>query len=663
MVEPPPGVPSAPEGPSWGHRVKHWLFGKPRNLQEAGLVHRLSLAAFLAWVGLGADGLSSSCYGPEEAYRTLGSHTYLAIGVAAMTAFTVVLIALAYSRIIEEFPHGGGGYVVASKLLGERVGAVSGCALVVDYVLTIAVSIAAACDALFSFLPGHWHAFKVAAEVTLILALCVLNIRGVKESVLTLAPIFLLFLFLHAILVVGGVASHLGQALQVAQNLKVSFASGLTSLGAWGTVALFFHAYSMGGGTYTGLEAVANGLPMMREPRVHTGKRTMLYMAASLSFTAAGLMVCYLLWGVEPLSGKTLNAVLVEKVAGSWGLGPTFSIATLLSEGALLVVAAQTGFLDGPRVLANMAVDSWVPHRFAALSERLTTRNGILLMGTLSLAALVYTHGDVRHLVVMYSINVFLTFTLSMLGMLKLWLRRRQTLGWRAKAALFGGGFFLCGSILLITVVEKFREGGWLTLVVTAGCVSLCFLVRGHYRGMAAKLAELDQSLLSIPYPERGLPQPLDTSKPTAAFLVASYSGLGVHTLMNALRFFPGHFHNLVFLSVAVVDSGAFKGGGELDNLRQRQQAMLEQYVALAQKLGFAATSRLAVGTDVVAEAEALCLEVVREFPRTVCFAGHLIFRRERWYYRYLHNQTAFALQKRLQWQGIPVVVLPVRVY
>ena len=137
---------------------------------------------------------------------------------------------------------------------------------------------------------------------------------------------------------------------------------------------LFIHAYSLGGGTYTGIEAVSNGLPIMREPRVQTGKRTMLYMAISLAFTAAGLIVCYLLWDIRHVEGKTMNAVLARSFAGTSPLGDTFMILVLVSEGALLVVAAQAGFVDGPRVLANMAVDSWMPHRFAALSDRLVDR-------------------------------------------------------------------------------------------------------------------------------------------------------------------------------------------------------------------------------------------------------------------------------------------------
>ncbi|HNX48974.1 MAG TPA: amino acid permease, partial [Thermoanaerobaculaceae bacterium] len=171
-------------------RLKRTVFGKPRDLHDRHLFEHLSLVALLAWVGLGADGLSSSSYGPDEAFRTLGTHTYLAVAIAALMALTVGVIAAAYSRIIEEFPHGGGGYLVASKLLGPRVGVFSGCALLVDYVLTIAVSIAASCDALFSMLPGEWRATKVEVAIVLVVALTLVNIRGVKESVLILTPIF-----------------------------------------------------------------------------------------------------------------------------------------------------------------------------------------------------------------------------------------------------------------------------------------------------------------------------------------------------------------------------------------------------------------------------------------------------------------------------------------
>ena len=651
------------ERPSLPEQAKRLVFGKPRDLHDRNIFHRLSLIPFLAWVGLGADGLSSSSYGPQEAFGALGTHTFLAVGVAAMTAFTVILIASAYSRIIEQFPHGGGGYVVATKLLGPRAGVLSGSALLVDYVLTIATSIAAAGDAIFSFLPAHWLWAKLPFECLAIVGLTTLNIRGVKESVMVLVPIFLVFLVTHVLVIGGGLLFHPGDVPATVQHVHTGYSQGMTALGAGGLALLFARAYSLGGGTYTGLEAVSNGLPIMREPRVRTAQRTMFYMAASLAFTAAGLLLCYLLWHVQLVPGKTANASLLERMTAGLPFGATFLVITLFSEGALLVVGAQAGFIDGPRVLANMAVDSWAPHRFAALSDRLTTQNGILLMGVTSLAALAYTRGAVSHLIVMYSINVFLTFSLSMFGMLRHWvgqrgapaaLRLRRTL-------LFASGFVLCVTILVVTVLEKFTEGGWLTVVVTAALVTLCFVVRKHYRRAAAIMGRLYAELGDIPASADAPRAEPDPRQPTAVVLVASYSGLGVHTVLNVFRAFPGFYKGLVFVSVGVVDSGDFKGEGAVEELQARTAEMLDRYLELARGMGVPAAARMAVGTDAVDTAERLCLDVTREFPKSTFFLGKMIFQKERWYHALLHNNTALALQKRLQWAGKTMVTLPVR--
>jgi amino acid transporter len=654
------------EPPSLTARVRRLLVGRPRDLQDRRLFHRLSLIPFLAWVGLGADGLSSSSYGPQEAFLALGPHTYLAVGLAIATAGTVIIIAWGYSHIIEQFPHGGGGYVVATKLLGEKAGVVSGSALLVDYVLTITTSIAAAGDALFSFLPPHWQAAKLPAEVLIILGLTTLNIRGVRESVITLTPIFILFLITHVWLIGYGLAAHATQLPATLHAVSSGVHSGLGTLGIVGMLLLGMRAYSLGGGTYTGLEAVSNGLPIMREPKVATGKRTMVYMAASLSIVAAGLLVCYLLWGVTMVPGKTANAVLVEKVASGVPLAGTLVVLTLFSEGALLVVGAQAGFTDGPRVLGNMAVDSWVPHRFAGLSERLTTQNGIVLMGAASLAALLYTRGDIGTLVLMYSINVFITFSLSMFAMMRFWLRSRHQavpLPWLRRALVFALGFVLCVTILGIAIFERFTKGGWVTLVVTGTLVALCFVIRKHYRTTYAKLGQLYDELKSLPEESVAAPRALDPKAPTAAVLVAAYGGLGIHTALNIFRFFPGYFKNLVFLSVGVVDSGGFKGEGAIEELRLKTEESLAQYVELARRIGMPATSRYALGTDAVDAGEKLCLEVAKEFPRVTYFAGKVIFQREAWYQHLLHNETAAAIQKRLQWAGKPVIILPARVH
>lgn len=651
-------------------RLRTWLIGKPRDLTDASVFKHLSLVAFLAWVGLGADGLSSSCYGPPEAFQNLGEHTYLAVFLALMTIGTVLVISTCYSHIIEEFPSGGGGYLVASKLLGSRVGVISGCALLVDYVLTITVSVAAAGDAIVGLLPMHWQQFKLPGEFAAIALLIILNLRGVKESVLALLPIFLLFLATHATVILGAIVLHLPSVTNVASDVVQGVQSGLRNpdFGLWAMLALLLHAYSLGAGTYTGIEAVSNSMPVLREPRVATGKRTMVYMGFSLALTAGGLVISYLLLGIRPSADKTMNHILTESFVtglgfqGHW-FGAAFVLATVLSEGALLVVAAQAGFIDGPRVLANMARDSWVPHWFGNLSERLAMHKGVWLMGGAALAALAYTKGNVATLVIMYSINVFLTFSLSMLGMCRHWIHQRgQNPLWRRRFALFAGGATLCIVILFITVFEKLQEGAWRTLAVTGLAVAICWLIRRYYNTVSSRLRHLDEVLGALPTREQPTMGAPDPKEPTAIVLVGGYSGLGVHTLLNAVRMLPGYFRNMLFVSAAVVDSGSFKGAGAVDELRVHTEDSLAKYVDLARRLGMPSASFMEIGTDAVDELERLCIDVVKKYPRSVVFAGQLVFQKDTWYQRLLHNETAFSLQRRLQWTGVPMVILPTRV-
>jgi amino acid transporter len=667
---------SGTETPAAAERMSIWesswrlVIGRPRDFKDPGVFHKISLAVFLAWVGLGSDAITSSAYGPEECYRALMEHgnaTYLAIFLALAMTATVFVMSYAYSRIIEHFPSGGGGYLVASKLLGEKAGVVSGSALLVDYVLTITVSIASGGDAVFSLLPLQWHIWKLPAEFFVILVLIILNIRGVKESVAPLVPVFLLFLATHAILVLGGVGSHLGEAPRVAREVSAGLSSGLRQYGTWGLFMILMTAYSRGAGTYTGIEAISNGLQIMREPRVLTGKRTMAALAISLAFTAGGILLCYLLFGVHPQDGKTLNGVLVETFSARWQvagipLGKVFVVLTLASEGALLFVAAQTGFIDGPRVMANMAVDSWLPRRFASLSDRLTTKDGVLMLGLAAIALLVFSHGSVDALVVMYAINVFITFSLSQLGMCRLWLaERRQQRPWLRQIVVHVVGLVMCVGILAFTVVLKFRQGAWLTIVVTAALVGLCLVVKAHYRAVARQLALLDADLGSIAGMDGAGGEP-ELAKPTAVLLVGKFGGLGVHSMLSIQRTYPGYFSNLVFVSVAVHDSGTFKGTAEVDAQRRAVDESAQKYVALARSLGWNSACRTAEGLDPVQEATRLCIALSQEYPRVVFFAGKLIWKRETWAQRILHNETAYQVERRLHWKGLAMSVLPVRV-
>jgi len=661
------GPTPAPGGSDEHPTLKDILLGKAKDVEDPSVFHHLSLIAFLAWVGLGADGLYSSSYGPEEAFKALGTHTFLALAMALAMAITVLVISSSYSQIIEHFPYGGGGYMVASKLLGRGAGVVSGSALIIDYVLTITVSVVAGTEAIFSFLPPGLASWKMVVDILALAALTTLNLRGVKESVKVLLPIFIGFLVTHAILIVGVLVSRAYEFPEVAREVKAGYQAGIATLGGVGMLALFLRAYSMGAGTYTGIEAVSNGLAIMREPKVLTGKRTMLLMGLSLTITACGIIVAYLLMHVSHEEGKTMNAVLVERFAGGFApfglrVGDFFVLATLAFEALLLFVAANSGFIAGPRVMANMAVDSYLPHRFAQLSDRLTMQNGVLLMGTASVLALLYTGGNVTQLVIMYSINVFVTFSLSQAGMLRFWYRqrKRQPL-WRRKLTIHVVALVLCVFILGVTVYEKFLEGGWVTLALTGGLIAVCFIIRRHYRTVVVNLKRLDAIKEALPRDERP-PKPLEPKRHTAVLLVGSYAGLGIHSLLNIQRLFAGHFHNFIFVSVGVIDTATFTDLEEVNEVRDRTRSSLEQYVALARRLGLPAEYRMAVGIDATDEAQSLCRQIVKDYPRSVFFAGKLVFEKERWFQRLLHNETAYQLQRRLQFAGLDAMVLPVRI-
>lgn len=652
-------------------KIKNVVIGGELDPRDRSIFHSLSLVAFLAWVGLGADGLSSSCYGPEEAFVALGAHTHLAVFVALASAFTIFIISASYSQIIELFPTGGGGYLVASKLLSPKAGMVSGCALLIDYVLTIAISIASGADALFSFFPAEWVPYKLTFAVIGVGLLTVLNLRGVKESVVPLVPVFLTFVFTHVFVVLYTLATHSANLPQVVSGTAYDVHATLREAGFLGMMVMILKAYSLGAGTYTGIEAVSNGVPMLREPKVQTGKRTMRYMAASLAFMVVGLMLAYLLFGVQKIPGKTLNAALFENLTMGWGERPAsvFIFITLFSEAAILFVAAQAGFLDGPRVLANMALDRWAPTRFAMLSDRFVSMNGVLIMGLSAGLLMMLSRGSVHFLVVLYSINVFITFCLSQLGMVRHWWEERQKgNSWKKKITVNGVGLVLTAFILVSVTILKFHEGGWITLVVTGSLVGLSLLIKRHYNNTLLTLRRLEGLVVStygaafepnIHKDRQATPNP---GAKTAVILVNGFNGLGLHTLFNVIRHFGDTFKNFVFVQVGIIDAGTFKGAAEVEKLEEQCKKDVERYVEFMKRNGFYAEGVTAIANDVVEEVAEIAPKIMKKFPNTIFFGGQLVFPDDTFVSRFLHNYTVFAMQRKFYHQGIPVVILPIRV-
>ena len=416
---------AAPDKPSRKSKIKDPLSWE--TWRHAALV------AVLAWAGVGADSLSSANYGPEEAYKALhhGGHEPLVLWLALITALTVVIISLAYVQIIRLFPNGGGGYKAATRLVHPYAGLLSGSALVVDYSLTIAISVAAASDAMFNLTPVDWLQFKPFVLAGGLGLLLFINLRGVKESVTILAPIVFGFLIIHVALIGMGLMAKSDDLVERVVEAEKHVETVVNGQGLWALIAIMATAYAAGAGTYTGIEALSENAQYLKPPRAQTGARAMALIAVSLGVLAGGIMLLYTVWLPTMVDGRTLNAVVFD--ATLLKLFPDQELVRQIIIGfamvfaaALLLVAASSGFLGGPAVLAWMAIDKWAPHSFAHLSNKLVAQNGVLTMGVAAGLLLLFTGGQVHSLVVLYSINVFLTFSLSITGLVRYNLANRD---------------------------------------------------------------------------------------------------------------------------------------------------------------------------------------------------------------------------------------------
>lgn len=643
-------------------KIKHIIFGAPHNPLNVETRKHISLIALLAWIGLGADGLSSSVYGPEQAFLALGSNTYLGFYVAGMITVTIFIISWVYCQVIELFPSGGGGYKVATRLIGPYAGLVSGVALILGYVLTIALSFASGVDSLFSLLPLSAQHYKLSTEITLIVFLMYLNLRGMKESIKVFTPIFLGFVITHAIMIIYGIGTHWGQ-LTVSMHHSVQQTNqALHSAGSLILLSFLFRAYSLGGGTYTGLEAVANNVSNLAEPRVRTGRWAMLYMALSLSFTAGGTLFLYTLWNVHATPGKTLNAVVFADILQKMPFGHTFLVILLILEAGILFVGANTGFLGGPAVLANMAIDGWVPKRFRNLSSRLVVQNGIVLLAVMALVILVWMQGIVSQLIIIYSSSVFITFTLSMLGVCIYWVTRRKGWFWPFHCLFALFGFFICGAILFTIIFTKFTQGGWISIVINGSIIIIGLLIRNHYRLVKKQIKRLDK-LFYYPLEQKQEFIPaVEPSRPTAVFFVGDSIGEGMHTLLSMRRMFPDYFRNYVFVSIGVVDVNSYESEKALSKMEKKVKQRLQYFVGYTHQLGIPATAYYDFGIDPVAKLEELSDQIVKDFPSSIFFAAKLILKNETAITRLLHNETPMAVQRHLLLRGIRMIILPVQV-
>ncbi len=645
------------------NKLYQLLIGKPFNPLDQRVRKKIALSAFLAWIGLGADGLSSACYGPEQAYLSLGDHTNLAFYLATAIALTVFIISFAYNQVIELFPSGGGGYKVATKLLGTYSGLFAGSALLVDYILTIVISIASGVDAGFSLLPYGFQDYKLFVSAFLILLLIFLNLRGMKESIRFLLPIFIGFLVTHLALILYGFGQRGTHVPHIYHAANHEAQSILVTGGLIFLLATLIRAYSVGGATYTGLEAVSNNVHTLTEPKVTTGKWTMFYMAVSLSLTAGGILFLYMLWNVYPHHGMTLNAVVFDQILGEGRFTHSILMITLLSEAGLLFVSANTGFLGGPAVLANMAIDGWVPRRFRNLSNRLVTQNGVLLMGVAALIILFATDGYVRYILVLYSVNVFIAFSVSLVGLCKHWWQTRKVRrSNRVRLLLAASAAVICVCILTMLIITRFNSGGLVALLITGTVVALCWRTRKYYQAVNKKFKEADKLLIpkSIPEPEK-IPI-FNSNAPTAVLFIGKSVGVGMHTLLWIHRLFPHYFKNFIFVSVGIIDVQSYGAEKQFQYLKRVVKRHLDNFVKYVHTKGHAAYAIVDYGIDPVEKLTQIAERLFHENPNCIFFASNLVFATDHWLVRFLHNDTAFAVQRRLHLEGIMMMILPINI-
>ena len=626
-----------------------------------------SLAVLLAWAGLGANSLSAACYGPENSFLALGGYAELGLPLVLVTVFAVALIALAHMQMLELFPNGGGTYEVATHLLGPRAGLVAGAALLVDYVLAITVSLASGTEALFSLLPLDAHVYKLPLEAALVIILALLNLRGLRLAIWFLLPIVVLFLVVHGALIVYGVSIKVPDVNSVIREASSGIRQLSAASGWMFVISLVVRAYGLGGSTYSGVEAISNNVNLLAEPRVRTGRRTMVCVSASLAFMAAGLILLYSMWRARAVSGETLNASVFSAILGSLGLDQSTTQSMLLAimalEAAILFVAGNSILIFGQSLLAHMASDSWLPHQFRNLSERLVRQNGVVFVSCCALAILVWTGGDLVVLVVYYSITVFLSLALAKAGLVRYWWTQRSKAGaWLPRMIISAVGFVAVMGILYVTVTERFSTGGWATLCLTLAVILGCIAIRRHYEWVDERRQEMD-SQFALSQQEIDDQQPVQArfDGATAVVLTTQRWGPTIHTLLWIQRLFPGHFRNVHLIRAITVDARTVSKPERLAIQAKTASDARVQVQAFCAKFGLYFSYSIAYGTDPVEELTNLAIQAVSEFPDCVCFSNKLIFPPEKRLGEWLHNQTALGLQRRLQSEAIPLVIIPIK--
>ncbi len=473
------------------HRLREILTGPPLPTGRLG-VERLNKVRALA--AFSPDALSSIAYANQEIYLGLAAAgaAGLVYGwpIALSIAGLLAVVALSYAQTIPAYPKGGGSYTVARENLGHGLGLVAAAALLIDYVLTAAVSLTAGVDAITSAFPALWP-YRVTLALLILLIITIANLRGLRESGTVMAVPVYLFLVCYFLMLIYGL---MRAVLDGPGDLVVSAPAAVSPL----TTFLILHAFASGCTALTGIEAISNGIPSFKPPETRNARTTLIVMALFMGMLFLGSIGLTQYFAVTPAPQETILSALATRIFGHGPLYFLIQISTLL----ILSVAANTSFAGFPRLASVMALDRYLPHQFSQLGDRLVYSNGMLALVSLTALLIVAFGGDSHALIPLFAVGVFLAFSLSQGGMVVHWIKLRGR-GWGFKAIINGLGGLTTLAALLVIAVSKFRDGAWIVIILIPLLVAVFQAVNRHYREVANEL-----SMTGLPPSLKPLPEP-----------------------------------------------------------------------------------------------------------------------------------------------------------
>jgi len=598
-------------------KMRRFLIGSPIHSAHH---HQELIPKWKALPVLAADALSSVAYATEEIVIPLALlatlipfATHWLLPIAGAIVVLMFIVAMSYRETIQAYPQGGGAYIVVKENLGQGAGLVAGAALLIDYILTVAVSVSAGVENLISAFP-QFAEVQIFFCVWIILILMTLNLRGMGESSTVFAVPTYFFIGSIGVLIFNGIWHNPHEGMNPIVDV---FQTNYPEIG----IILFLRAFSSGCAALTGIEAVSDAVPLFREPKAKNAKATLLLMVGILATLFFGVSYLVYVHEITHVPGVTLISQLNKIIFGD-GL---FYYAVQTGVVLILFLAASTAYADFPRVASLLSKDRYAPRQFASIGDRLVFSNGIIGLSLIAILLIVFFKGRTHLLIPLYSVGVFLSFTLSQAGMVIRHLKLKQK-GWRKSIALNAFGMFCTAVVLCVVAAFKFTHGAWVVVIIIPAIVYMFHRIHVHYVMFAR---EISQSHYSMPVCE----------KMTDHVVVIPISGLH-RGVMNAIRYGMSISHDLRICYVKTDDESYIRLKAAWD----------EKFPNL--KLHVLESPYRSISGPILDYIDLVSKEHPTEFI-TVIFPEFLT---ARWHHQLLHNQTAWLIKLSLIYKKNVVV-------